>query len=206
MSPRRSAAATVEDYLKAIHNAQEWTDAPVTSARVAERVGVGASTVSETLRRLTARGLVEHARYGAVALTPEGRRLALRQVRRHRLLETWLVEQLGYGWDEVHEEAEELEHAVSDRFVARLDVLLGHPRSDPHGDPIPDDDGHVNRPTAVLIAELPPDRPARVVRVSDADPAVLRSCAAAHVVPGAVVVPTDVPTGVRDAVYATPDV
>ena len=106
---------------------------------LAERIGVSASTASESIRKLADQGLVDHEKYGAVTLTERGspsRDLAV--VRRHRLLETFLVSELGYSWDEVHDEAEVLEHAVSDLMMARIDAKLGHPQRDPHGDPIPD--------------------------------------------------------------------
>ncbi|WP_308121830.1 metal-dependent transcriptional regulator, partial [Actinotalea ferrariae] len=183
---RRSGAHAVpgltpvaEDYLKVVWNLQEWSDDPVTPSMLAQRLGIGLPSVSETLGRLAGRGWVEHERYGAVRLTPSGRALAVAMVRRHRLVETWLVEHLGYGWDEVHDEAEVLEHAVSDRFVERLDALLGHPVRDPHGDPVPRADGTVERPDAVPLATLPPGRRGRVARVDDDDPAVLRECAEA---------------------------
>ncbi len=177
----RGLTPVAEDYLKVVHNAEEWSDAPVTTSVLAERLGVGAPTVSETLRRLAARGWVEHERYGAVTLTEEGRRLALQVVRRHRLVETWLVVGLGYTWDEVHEEAEVLEHAVSDRFLERIDARLGRPARDPHGDPIPTADGHVPALDAVPLADLAPGERGVVVRVHDGDPAVLRECEAAGV-------------------------
>ncbi|HWK93601.1 MAG TPA: metal-dependent transcriptional regulator [Luteimicrobium sp.] len=166
--------SVAQDYLKVIWTAQEWSADPVTTKLVADRMGVGASTVSETVRRLGSQGLVEHARYGSIELTPEGRRHALAMVRRHRLIETFLVETLGYGWDEVHDEAEVLEHAVSDGLVARIDALLGHPERDPHGDPIPRVDGTVPRPGAVSLAGLAAGDHGRVARISDADPDVLR--------------------------------
>lgn len=163
-----------QDYLKVVWGATEWSDEPVTTKLLADRIGVGASTVSETVRRLAGQGLLEHAPYGVIALTDTGRRLALAMVRRHRLLETYLVQQLGYGWDEVHDEAEVLEHAVSDTLVARIDAVLGHPVRDPHGDPIPTADGHVVRPAAVPLVGLVAGERAAVVRISDADPDVLR--------------------------------
>jgi DtxR family Mn-dependent transcriptional regulator len=166
--------AIAQDYLKVVWTAQEWTDEPVTTKRVAERMGVGASTVSEQVRRLTAQGLLEHARYGAIELSEAGRRHALAMVRRHRLIETFLVETLGYGWDEVHDEAEVLEHAVSDVMVGRIDALLGHPERDPHGDPIPRVDGTIDRPGAVSLVALGVGDRGRVSRISDADPDVLR--------------------------------
>ena len=163
-----------QDYLKAVWSAQEWSDEKVTTKHLADRLGVGASTVSETVRRLSGQGLLEHERYGAIRLTDEGRRLALVMVRRHRLLETFLVEQLGYGWDEVHDEAEVLEHAVSDVFVERMAARLGNPSRDPHGDPIPSADGTVVRPDAVPLSSMHAGDAGTVVRISDADPEALR--------------------------------
>ena len=113
---------------------------------LAERIGVSASTASESIRKLADQGLVDHEKYGAVTLTEAGREAALAMVRRHRLMETFLVTELGYGWDEVHDEAEVLEHAVSDRMLDRIDAKLGHPTRDPHGDPIPAADGNVPTP------------------------------------------------------------
>ncbi|MBO9555188.1 metal-dependent transcriptional regulator [Cellulomonas sp.] len=162
-----------QDYLKVIWSAQEWSDVPVTTKLLATRLGVGASTVSETVRRLADSGLVTHEPYGAVQLTADGERHALAMVRRHRLVETFLVEVLGYGWDEVHDEAEVLEHAVSDLFVDRIDAQLGHPRRDPHGDPIPGPDGSLDVPQALVLWDADPGRWA-VARISDADPELLR--------------------------------
>ena len=163
-----------QDYLKAVWSAQEWSDEKVTTKHLADRLGVGASTVSETVRRLSGQGLLEHERYGAIRLTDDGRRLALVMVRRHRLLETFLVDQLGYGWDEVHDEAEVLEHAVSDVFVERMAACLGYPVRDPHGDPIPAADGTVVRPDAVPLSSMRAGDAGIVVRISDADPEALR--------------------------------
>ena len=163
-----------EDYLKVVWSAQEWSDAPVTTKLLAERLGVGASTVSETVRRLSGQGLLEHARYGAISLTDEGREHAVAMVRRHRLLETYLVERLGYTWDEVHDEAEVLEHAVSDLMVERMDAALGHPTRDPHGDPIPSPEGEFTPSSAQTLADLAPGADGVVTRISDADPDMLR--------------------------------
>ncbi|MCC2316319.1 metal-dependent transcriptional regulator [Cellulomonas xiejunii] len=166
-------SAVTQDYLKVIWGAQEWSDVPVTTKLLASRLGVGASTVSETVKRLADAGLVSHRPYGAVELTAAGRAHAVAMVRRHRLIETYLVEKLGYGWDEVHDEAEVLEHAVSDRFVERVADLLGHPDRDPHGDPIPAADGTVHLPDARVMWEVEPGE-YRVARISDADPELLR--------------------------------
>ena len=167
-----------QDYLKIIWSAREWSGAPVTTKMLALRLGVGAPTVSETVRRLTAQGLVEHAPYGEIALTDVGRAHAVAMVRRHRLLETFLVQQLGYAWDEVHDEAEVLEHAVSDLLIERIDARLGRPARDPHGDPIPTRDGVVPAPAARPLWEVGPGEWV-VARISDADPRLLRFCAAA---------------------------
>jgi DtxR family Mn-dependent transcriptional regulator len=168
------ASSVAQDYLKAVYGAGEWTGEGVTTSALAARMGVAASTVSETVRRLAAAGLVDHERYGLVTLTEEGRAAALAVVRRHRIVETYLVERLGYSWDEVHEEAEELEHAMSDRLLDRMDAALGHPRRDPHGDPIPAADGTVPLPPAVPLADLPEGARGHVARISDAEPQVLR--------------------------------
>ncbi|MHB1491083.1 iron-dependent repressor IdeR [mine drainage metagenome] len=165
-----------QDYLKVIWSAGEWSDAPVTTTLLARRLGVSASTVSETVRRLTDQGLVEHEPYGAVALTDVGRASAVAMVRRHRLIETFLVERLGYSWDEVHDEAEVLEHAVSGLMVERMDDALGRPYRDPHGDPIPSADGAVRAPSARRLWDVAPGH-WRVVRISDEDPSLLRSFA-----------------------------
>lgn len=170
-----------QDYLKVIWSAQEWSDRPVTTTALAARLGVGTSTVSETVRRLAEAGLVVHEPYGAVGLTVPGRTHALAMVRRHRLLETFLVAQLGYAWDEVHDEAEVLEHAVSDRFVERIAALLGHPVRDPHGDPIPGPDGAVTVPPAGPLWRAP-EGDWRVARISDADPDLLRYLASVGLV------------------------
>lgn len=166
---------TAQDYLKVVWNATEWSDEPVTTKRLAGRLGVGAPTVSEQVRKLCDQGLLEHEPYGAITLTDAGRRHALAMVRRHRLIETFLVEVLGYGWDEVHDEAEVLEHACSERMIAAIAERLGHPERDPHGDPIPTADGRVPSPPATVLAKAAPGR-WRVARLSDADPRILRQC------------------------------
>ena len=134
-------SAVVEDILKLVWSAEEAGRDGVKPKDVSEHMGVVPSTATENIQRLARQGLVTHERYGRVRLTPQGRAIALGMVRRHRLLETYLHEALGFSWDEVHEEAEILEHAVSDRLLDRLDRVLGYPSRDPHGDPIPRADG-----------------------------------------------------------------
>ncbi|MDQ6658554.1 MAG: metal-dependent transcriptional regulator, partial [Actinomycetota bacterium] len=147
---------------------------PVTTSGLSDRLGLSASSVSGMIRRLAARGLVDHRPYGGVTLTSSGRAAALQVVRRHRLLEMFLVAELGYGWDEVHDEAEVLEHAVSDRLLERIDVALGRPRFDPHGDPIPGPGGNMPAVDARRLATLKPAETGLLVRVDDSDPEVLR--------------------------------
>jgi DtxR family transcriptional regulator, Mn-dependent transcriptional regulator len=163
-----------QDYLKVIWTAREWSTEPVSTKLLAERIGVSASTVSEAVRKLVDQGLVDHARYGSIQLTPAGSAAAVAMVRKHRLLETFLVNELGYGWDEVHDEAEVLEHAVSDLLMARIDSKLGHPERDPHGDPIPSINGEIPTPLARQLSDLDNSDSGRVARISDKDPAMLR--------------------------------
>jgi len=166
--------SAIEDYVKVIYAHTEWQKAPITSSVLAARLGLAASTVTEMVKKLVAQGLALHEPYGAIELTPAGTDLALGMLRRHRLIETWLVEQMGYRWDEVHDEAEVLEHAISDRLLDALDDRLGNPVRDPHGDPIPTRDGVLQRPDATLLSDLEPGSRATVVRISDRDPSVLR--------------------------------
>jgi DtxR family Mn-dependent transcriptional regulator len=165
---------STQNYLKIIWNLQEWSSAPVTASILADRLSLKPSTVSDALRKLTEQGLVEHVRYGSVTLTPAGQEYAVAMVRRHRLIETFLVRVLRYTWDEVHDEAESLEHAVSDLMVDRIDALLDHPTRDPHGDPIPSANGVVTRPDAVQLTKVRPNTRVRVERISDADPRMLQ--------------------------------
>lgn len=132
---------------------QEWSDEPITVSVLAERMGLRLSSVSDAMRKLSADGFVNHTPYTPVTLTETGRAHAIDMVRRHRLIETFLVETLGYEWDEVHEEAENLEHAVSDLMIQRMDNFLGNPTRDPHGDPIPQADGSIQQPEAWLLHE-----------------------------------------------------
>ena len=164
----------IEDYVKVIYAHTEWQSEPITTNALAARLGLAASSVTEMVKKLVAQGLAEHERYGAITLTTDGTALALRMLRRHRIIETWLVQTHGYRWDEVHDEAEVLEHALSDRLLDAIDEQLGHPTGDPHGDPIPTRDGRITSPAAVLLRDAPAGTIGTVVRVSDRDPRVLR--------------------------------
>ena len=173
MAGQRSRTV-VEDALKAIFSVGEWDARGRTNGDVAARLGASASTVSELVRRLTDEGLVEHEPYGGSELTDDGLRQALAMVRRHRLIETYLVDSLGYSWDEVHDEAEVLEHAISDRMLSRMDVALGHPWRDPHGDAIPTAAGLLHRPEASPLASLDEGDVGWVARILDEEPELLR--------------------------------
>ena len=167
-------SASTQNYLKVIWGLQEWSDSPVSNSAIAAAAGVRLSTVSDALRKLHDQGLIDHVRYGSVTLTEHGRINAVAMIRRHRLLETFLVRTLDYEWDEVHEEADRLEHAVSDSLIDRIDRVLGYPSRDPHGDPIPSADGRVHRPDAVVLSEIPVGSTVRIERISDADNAMLQ--------------------------------
>ncbi|NTV39069.1 MAG: metal-dependent transcriptional regulator [Demequinaceae bacterium] len=175
-------SASTQDYLKCVWNLQEWSGGAVSVTALAERLRVRTSTASDGVKKLAEQGLVVHETYGGITLTAVGTAHALAMVRRHRLLETYLVQELGYGWDEVHDEAEVLEHAVSDRMVSAIDERLGHPTRDPHGDPIPSADGAAHLPFAVPLSLAKPG-PVTVVRLSDADPERLRRFADAGLTP-----------------------
>ena len=148
---------TEENYLKAIYKLAEAEPdtAGVSTNRIAAALATRAASVTDMLRRLADKGLLAYEKYRGVQLTPEGLRLALLTIRKHRLWEVFLVQQLGFSWDEVHDVAEELEHVQSPLLMRRLDAFLGHPALDPHGDPIPTEDGAVRRPATRLLADLP---------------------------------------------------
>lgn len=167
-------SSSIEDYVKVIYSFTEWQDKAITSTQLATRLGVANSSVSEMVRKLKDQDLVDHQPYSPIRLTPKGLTLALSMVRRHRLIESYLVSELGYSWDEVHDEAEHLEHAVSELFIERMAAKLGHPTRDPHGDPIPDSEGNVSMPPSYRLDELDPGHQGFIARISDHDPELLR--------------------------------
>lgn len=169
-----AASTAADDYLKVIYSHTEWQPDPITPSQLATRLGLAPSSVTEMVKKLAAAGLVDHRPYSAITLTPEGERRALAMLRRHRLIETWLVRVHGYGWDEVDEEAEVLEHAISDRLLDAIDAQLGRPTRDPHGDLIPTATGELVRPDAVRLDAAPFGFTGHVVRISDRDPDTLR--------------------------------
>ena len=209
------ASPAVDDYLKTIYHHTEWQDDRITPSQLAAELGLAPSSVTEMVQKLAAQGLVTHRPYGPIALSEKGERRAAATLRRHRLIETWLVREFGYAWHEVHDEAEILEHAISDRLLEGIDERLGRPRFDPHGDAIPDAAGHVHREPFVLLASAAAGHTGRVLRVSDRDPDLLRAVEAAGVSVGATVTVTDaatlrigalevsLPTAASEAVWLT---
>lgn len=173
----------VEDYLKAVWKLQQPSE-PVSTTALAEELGRSAASVTNMVKALAERGLLEHVPYHGVRLTPTGEITALRIVRRHRVVELYLVERLGYTWDNVHDEAERLEHAASEELIDRMARALGEPSFDPHGAPIPTREGEIEEPELTRLSELPPDTPAVVREVSDESSEGLRRLADLGLFPG----------------------
>jgi len=162
------ATSTVEDYLKCIlMEEQRIPGRLVATGRIAESLDVAPGTVTAMVKTLAESGLLRHEPYSGVRLTHAGRQLAVHVLRRHRLVELFLVQVMGLDWSEVHDEAEDLEHAVSDRVIQRMDEMLGHPSVDPHGDPIPDAEGTVKERDLPNLLHCPVGVPLRVARVRD---------------------------------------
>jgi DtxR family Mn-dependent transcriptional regulator len=176
--------APVEDYLKVIYEIERHAGAAATND-IAQRLAIAPASVSGMVRRLADQGLLEHERYRGVRLTESGRRVALRTIRRHRVIEAYLTKALGYPWDLVHDEAERLEHAASDELIDRMAAAIGEPATDPHGAPIPTREGEIDEGTPLTLAELAPGDRARVVRVSDDDAPRLRYLSEVGLTPGA---------------------
>lgn len=173
-----------EDYLKVIYEIEQGGAAAATT-EIAEQLNIAAASVSGMLQRLARLGLVKVERYRGARLTAPGRVVALQLLRRHRILESFLVTKLGYGWDDVHEEAERLEHAASAELIDRMADALGNPTEDPHGAPIPTAGGRVDERRLSSIADMKTGSRARVVRMSDRDPEFLRYLKKRGIVPGA---------------------
>jgi DtxR family Mn-dependent transcriptional regulator len=180
----RSPSSSVGDYLKAIWELAVDSGDAASTKGVAERLSVSAASVSNMFARLQEMGLVEHERYRGATLTERGRSEALRLVRRHRLIETFLLEHLGYDWQEVHGEAERLEHAVSDAFTDRLSAFLGHPDHDPHGDPIPSAEGILEADNSFPLSQAVTGRRLRISKVRDEDAAMLDYFGDRNLIPG----------------------
>lgn len=180
-------SAVNQDYLKTIWSFSELQPVAVKTSLLANKMGVSASTASEAVKRLADQGLVYHKRYGTIMLTDTGTHLALLMVRRHRIIETFLVTFLDYTWDEIHDEAERLEHAISDTFLLALERKLGFPAFDPHGDPIPDSAGNMPVRKLIQLNNLDPQQKATITRINDFDPDFLRYCESIGLILGTVI-------------------
>jgi DtxR family Mn-dependent transcriptional regulator len=177
---------TIENYVKTIFQiCTRQGGKPATTGEIATVLQVSPGTVTSMLKTLSESELATYAPYEGVRLTSAGKALALRIIRRHRLIEVFLVRTLGLSWHEVHEEAEHLEHAVSDRLIERIDAFLDHPKTDPHGDPIPTAEGNIEDHHTHSLAELGAGAPFRIVRVLDQSPDFLRYLSEAGLVLGA---------------------
>lgn len=181
---------SVEDYLKAIYRLSERGGAAATS-EIAQRMELAPASVTGMVKKLAESGHLEHVPYHGVRLTGPGRRAALAVVRRHRILETYLIVKLGYDWASVHEEAERLEHAVSDELVERMAEALGSPRYDPHGAPIPTRDGEIERSDFPSLEQMEVGARVELRQVDDDDPERLRFLKSLGLVPAALLVVTD---------------
>src|SRR5689334_9425480 len=167
-------SSAVEDYAKAIYALEQREGGAVSTNALAERMGVTAASASAMVKKLDGLGLVSHVPYRGVQLTESGTKVALEILRHHRLLELYLAETLGVPWDRVHDEAEVLEHVLSEELEELIAAKLGDPTHDPHGDPIPTRDGRIAEATSTALNELAPGDCGRFARVSDADPEMLR--------------------------------
>lgn len=182
----RKLTTSEEDYLKALYLLIEWEDTAVSTGALADQLGLSPASATTMVQKLAGKDLVNHVPRGAITLSASGLREALRMVRRHRLLETFLRDELGYRWDEVHDEAEALEHTVTDRFIDALDARLGYPLRDPHGDAIPAADGTLPVSRAVRLDRFPGSI-AIIDRISDEDPEFLRRAQAEGLLPGSTI-------------------
>ena len=176
----------VEDYLKAIYDL-ERDEHPASTNDIAERLAISPASVSGMMRRLAEQGLITHEPYRGVRLTKDGRRAALRTLRRHRILECYLTEVLGYPWDRVHDEAEQLEHAASEELIERMAEALGNPLHDPHGAPIPSREGVVEETPRRALTDVAVGERARVRQVMDDDGERLRYLAELGIRPGSII-------------------
>jgi DtxR family Mn-dependent transcriptional regulator len=174
---------TMQDYLKTVFSLQHRQKI-VTTSELAERLGVTPASVTGMLKKMAAKRLVAYKPYKGVSLTSSGRKIALDVLRQHRLLELYLTKIVGVPWDRVHDEAERLEHAVSPDLMARLDDLLGQPRHDPHGSPIPAHDGRIDKLATTRLSDLRVGQVAVVAEVTDENPELLRYLGSCDLFPG----------------------
>jgi DtxR family transcriptional regulator, Mn-dependent transcriptional regulator len=181
---RSGLGEAVENYAKAIYALQRRGDAAVTTNALAERLGVTAASASGMVKKLDALGLVRHEPYRGVELTHDGERVALEVLRHHRLLELYLAERLDMPWDRVHDEAEVLEHVISEELEALIAAKLGHPTHDPHGDPIPTTELTIDEGSTVSMQSLDAGARGVFMRISDSDPEMLRYLGDRGIAPG----------------------
>lgn len=183
-SERPSLTGQAEDYLKAIYELEQHGTAAGTND-IAARLAISPASVTGMIQRLARLGLVESERYKGARLTDAGRTAALQLIRRHRIIESYLVQRLGFGWEDVHDEAERLEHAASDELINRMAAAIGNPTQDPHGAPIPTAEGTVDETRLDSLLVLPIGGVATVMRMSDRDPEFLRYLDGLGIHPGA---------------------
>lgn len=174
----------IEDYLKAIYTVGRESGGRVSTSAIAQRIEVSAASATNMMQRLADMRLVDYVPYKGVSLTAAGEKIALEVIRHHRLIELYLAEALGYPWDAVHDEAERLEHVISEEFEDRIDAMLGHPTIDPHGDPIPPKSGRLPDETSRPLTDVEEGESVTVQRVSDRDGDHLRVLASLDLVPG----------------------
>ena len=179
--PGKVLSSNVEDYLKAIY---ELGESEVKTQALADALAVSPASVTGMIKKLSGLNLIQYERYQGVSLTAAGRKIALETLRHHRLIETYLAEALGYAWHEVHDEAERLEHVISEAFEERIALALGNPTHDPHGDPIPGRDGSLPQSLGRPLTELEPGQRASITRITNQDREVLEYLAAHHLIPG----------------------
>lgn len=179
-----SRSQSIEDYLKAIYKLQSLKEGGVSTSELAKEMGVANASVTNMVKRLSKLGMVDYQSYYGTTLTKSGEKIALEMIRHHRLLELYLKEMLGYSWDEVHEEAEKLEHYISEQFEDKISELLNHPTVDPHGDPIPTKDGEMPVIKSKKLSSIPADYSCIVQRVKNQDSEVLRQLEQAGIIPG----------------------
>lgn len=181
-----------EDYLKTVYHIQHGEESPVRTTTLARALNVEPASVTGVIKRLAELDLLEYEPYRGVTLTDEGERIALEVIRHHRLIELFLIEALGYSWDEVHDEAEGLEHVVSPLFIERIAAALGHPEIDPHGAPIPTKDGQIEPASGVALDQITAGQTGSISRVNDDNPGLLRYLARLGIRPGSQVTVVDV--------------
>lgn len=168
----------LEDYLKIIYKLEEirpeTSDKGISTSSIAARLSISQASVTNMLKKLADKDLIRYEPYYGVGLTDQGRKVALNMIRKHRILEQYLVERLGYRWDEVDEEAEILEHAITDKLANRMWEELGRPTSDPHGSPIPNEKGEIFEKASILLSDLEPSETGEVIRIQNRSPEELR--------------------------------